>query len=65
MHRVVFRESERHPELQSRAIEIHGSITATVAAYLATVTGRVAPGAAEETAARMLFATSSANSLSG
>lgn len=63
MHRIVFRESEHHPELRARAEEIHHTITAAVAGYLATISGRPEPEQRDHTAARMLVATSSAGSL--
>lgn len=61
MHRIVFRESEHHPEVQARAREIHDSITASVSGYLARVTGDRKPEARHVTAARMLVAASSAS----
>ncbi|WP_431928585.1 TetR/AcrR family transcriptional regulator [Amycolatopsis tucumanensis] len=63
MHRIVFRESEHHPELQARAREIHDSIITAVSAYLARVTGDARPAPRHHAAARMLVATSSAASV--
>ncbi|GHE77322.1 hypothetical protein GCM10017786_03340 [Amycolatopsis deserti] len=63
MHRIVFRESEHHPELRTRAREIHDSITTAVSAYLARVTGHREPTPRHHAAARMLVATSSASSV--
>ncbi|NIH80661.1 TetR/AcrR family transcriptional regulator [Amycolatopsis viridis] len=63
MHRIVFRESEHHPELRARAREIHDGITDAITVYLARATGHRRPTSRHHTAARMLVAASSAGSV--
>lgn len=61
LHRIVFRESEHHPELRDRAEEIREGIAEVIAGYLAKVTGARSPSARHRAAAILLVAAASAN----
>ena len=63
MHRIMFRESEHHAELQARAREIYDSMTDTITFYLARATGHSRPSARHRTAAGMLVAAAAASSV--
>ncbi|EHR51315.1 transcriptional regulator [Saccharomonospora marina XMU15] len=61
LHRIVQRESDTHPQLRQHALRSYDDLTATVAGFLARVTGHDGDPSQELwAAARMLVATSAA-----